>query len=198
MKGFKTSIEVNLESNNKLWKNIMYSWLSINREYMEDLYDEDKKEYVDCAYWYNERTCVGILAGAIWRRGGICLEEFISVKGKNKRDGRTDLYFYIGDEEYIVEAKFIYSNNVNKQKIMATLFDAISDCEESKYHEGKKIKGMAIVFVIPNLKNLKIDYNSIKDDIDLFCSLENTSGEIKDCNGNIANSCYIIGKEVKN
>jgi len=62
----------------------------------------------DAPYWYNERANVSFLAGAIWRCGGMCLEEYASDKTweKEKYPGRTDIWFYLDGKEYIAEAKF--------------------------------------------------------------------------------------------
>ncbi|WP_417333980.1 hypothetical protein [Halarcobacter sp.] len=201
MFGFKTEIK----AENSLWKNIMYSWLSINREYIEDWYSNGT--YEDCAYWYNERASLSILAGAIWRRGGVCLEEYCSIKAKlddktiesKERHGRTDLYFYLGDEEYIVEAKYIMGKNITEEKIHTKLKEAIKDCNNSLYHEKSEnhgLKGMAIVFIVPFEENKKIDFDSIKDNVDVYCSLKKELEGNIEFNGNIANSCYVIGKEL--
>lgn len=205
MHGFTKEVRTNPK--NILWENIMNSWISINREYIEDWHD-DNGNFNDCAYWYNERASVSILAGAIWRKGGVCLEEFSSVKGiivdkeideTKERNGRTDLYFYLGEEEYIVEAKFISGLNITKEKILHELANAELDCKESSFFEKKineKLRAMAIVFIVPHDNN-KIDFKSLEKTVSLFCSLEKNEGVIKSECGITTKSCYIIGKEVE-
>jgi hypothetical protein len=61
----------------------------------------------DALYWYNERTNVGALAGAIWQQNGMALEEYGAKKGnpESKWQGRVDLFFTIGKINVISECK---------------------------------------------------------------------------------------------
>lgn len=65
-------------------------WLKLNRDYIE------LTESGDNLYWYNERSNVSAIAGAVWRRGGFAQEEFSSEKGpkSDRKMGRVDLYFH--------------------------------------------------------------------------------------------------------
>jgi len=63
----------------------------------------------DTAYWYNERSNIGVLSGAAWRCGRIALEEFQQKKGyrnRQKKNGRCDLWIATEDDDELIEAKF--------------------------------------------------------------------------------------------
>lgn len=67
----------------------------------------------DSAWSYNERASVSVLAGAVWRIGGLAFEEYSTetfARGKrrtraNEVHGRADLYFEVNSREFVVEAK---------------------------------------------------------------------------------------------
>ena len=208
MIGFKTKVT----SLNDDWTNIFNSWLSINREYIED------SNFTDCCYWYNERTCVGTLSGAIWKKGGLCLEEYSSIKAKFDNDksrdginkepkevlGRTDLYFYMGKNEYLVEAKHVKGFGSLTNKINKAIKSAEDDSISSGYNESESVKQIALVFIVPyEDEKREVDFVKFekelkeRSDLDFYCSFENqTENNIEAENGNICNACYIIGKEI--
>ena len=68
----------------------------------------------DLPWWYGERACLSLFAGAVWRANGLALEEWSTpkrgVSGEVKRySGRSDLYFEfrLGNKinRFIAEAK---------------------------------------------------------------------------------------------
>ena len=67
----------------------------------------DKLGGDDIPWWYNERSSVSILAVAIWKAGGVALEEYAADKGKKKKHwkGRGDLFIKLNGQKYILEAK---------------------------------------------------------------------------------------------
>lgn len=83
-------------------KPLLKGWTRLIVEYAET-FDEPP-------YWCNERADVSILAGAAWRVGGMCLEEFSAEKGtkSEKWKGRADLFIRLGQTNYSVEAKRLY------------------------------------------------------------------------------------------
>ena len=68
---------------------VLNKWIDINIEYIE------KYQFSDAMFWFNERANIGALAGAVWRLGGVALEEYSTIKGKGEGEykGRNDLYF---------------------------------------------------------------------------------------------------------
>jgi hypothetical protein len=89
----------------KHWKKIVPAWAALHSKFA--------RTTGDAAYWYTERSNVGILAQAAWASGYVALEEYQVTKKSNageKEDwnGRCDLW--ITDEEFgeIIEAKQKY------------------------------------------------------------------------------------------
>jgi hypothetical protein len=76
----------------------------------------------DALWWYNERVSIGGFAGAVWKRGGIVLEEYSTEKfGNNgastktikKAIGRGDMDFLLGNKHFTIEAKQCWSRMKN-------------------------------------------------------------------------------------
>ena len=133
-------------------RKVFDSWININIEYSE------RYQYTDCLFWYNERSNVGALAGAIWRIGGVALEEYSSEKQVNTDDrvyqGRRDLYFEYNSNRYLCEAKIKWlkcSKNDTKSlsEINYELAKARTDTENSLRGGTGAEAGLAIVFVVP-------------------------------------------------
>lgn len=123
------------------------SWLNSNNEYCI-------KHPKDCLYWHGERTAVGTLAGAIWKCDGFALEDYCSDKKYKKAtySGRTDLWFTLGNEEYLMEAKYdrfsIWTNSTAiKKRINENLRCAIKDVNIS-LEEGVTA-ALGIAFIVP-------------------------------------------------
>jgi hypothetical protein len=127
---------------------VLEEWLRINEDWEEG----------DAAWWYNERTVLGILAGAVWRCQGRAIEEFLTEKRHSQKrrgsyPGRCDMVFGIGEEEFWCEAKQCWSNIGNGekaiQKVRKNLEKAVQDVKKGI---PKDIQGLAIVFVVPIVK----------------------------------------------
>ena len=90
---------------------VLRNWIKTN------LHVADTWEGIDAPWWYNERASLSVLAGAIWRCGGIAFEEFSEVKFHAKRRegpresyrGRCDIHFQVGSKDFVAEAKYGYS-----------------------------------------------------------------------------------------
>ncbi len=81
--------------------------------------DQGNQKLGDCTFWYSERPQVGLFAAAVWKSGGIALEEFGTTKsaGGVESRGRGDLFFKLGEIGYVCEAKHIWlslSDQVSK------------------------------------------------------------------------------------
>jgi hypothetical protein len=66
----------------------------------------------DAPWWYNERASLSVFAGAVWRAGGVCFEEYCDEKRTRKTHcfgkcypGRVDLGFSRNGSDFIAEAK---------------------------------------------------------------------------------------------
>jgi hypothetical protein len=94
-------------------KPILEEWIKCVSELAEEWKHKKK-----VPWWYNERASLSVFAGAIWRAGGLCFEEYSDPKrtmgGRNHRSGslyhgRVDLYFSWHGFDFIAEAKSTYS-----------------------------------------------------------------------------------------
>jgi hypothetical protein len=164
-----------------------------------------------CLYWYNERANVGALAGAVWKQGGMALEEYPAEKGSpgHKQDGRVDLFASIGDNKTIFEAKVLWLHFHGHSKkswvneIDSKLEDACSDATKS-LRRTKGYRAAGIVFVLPywqskhqqgqdQLDTLEQD---IKECETSFTASYVHSEDMKSSKGNVCNAVYLIGRGV--
>lgn len=114
----------------------------------------------DAPYWYNERTSVGFFAGAIWKCGGIVIEEYSSDKVWEgvKYSSRTDIWFMLDGKQYIAEAKFGFVRlQKGKEKktiewVQRLIKSALSDVQLITEPVQTKI---GLAFVVPYLKKGK-------------------------------------------
>lgn len=86
---------------------LQYAW--VHDEYItQEVYlQRGDQRFGDCTFWYSERPQVGLFAAAVWKSGGIALEEFGTVKsaaGVESR-GRGDLFIKLAGVGYVCEAK---------------------------------------------------------------------------------------------
>ncbi len=146
--GFKSEFQFS-DKKLKIIRPIIEQWLKLNREFIED-YD-----YEDCLYGYNERSTISSFAGAVWRCGGYAQEEYIAEKGKDKRNGRIDLYFNFSNTDVIVEAKQKFIKLVSNSKkdlekhITESFNEAISDIRETKKANDYGDLNLGILFIVP-------------------------------------------------
>jgi len=52
------------------WQRLLFHWCAVLNRYFE-WEGED-----DLPHWHNERAQIGFLAAAVWRMGGVALEEY--------------------------------------------------------------------------------------------------------------------------
>jgi hypothetical protein len=62
----------------KKLEKLLLNWTWLNREMIKFWKGKD------CPWWYNERTSISTLAGAVWASGGIVLEEYTSKKRRGQ------------------------------------------------------------------------------------------------------------------
>src|SRR6266545_7737579 len=125
----------------------------------------------DVPWWYGERASLSVLAGSIWRTGGIALEEY-SVRKARRRDesqkgttpGRNDLLFKIGHHDFILEAKFAWPKLRSKEPlkdVVDTLREAERDVRRMRADGARRL---AAVFVAPSFpKNYEEKRESLID-----------------------------------
>jgi len=105
-------------------------------------------------WWFNECASVSTFAGAVWRVGGLALEDFDTVRSEQSC-GRCDLYMRLDEQEFSVEAKQSWQNaRWSKDDVTADIewhFEQatrqVRDYDDAlKMHMGDRL---AMVFVVP-------------------------------------------------
>jgi hypothetical protein len=87
------------------WATLLDSWINVQEMYVA--------KTKDAAYWYTERTNVGILAQAAWKSDFIALEEYQTKKMAHhdptaESNGRCDLWISGAKVSDVIEAKQQY------------------------------------------------------------------------------------------
>ena len=144
-------VEKSLES----FEELLWEWTSIIERMVRDW----RKE-VHVPWWYNERASLSLFAGAIWRMGGIAIEEFSakkkvrSPKGDGNTEqwrGRIDLQFSYRDNDFVAEAKQAWPKIGRRSKSAAgEIEQALSQARKDVLATSRKWgKKLAIVFAAP-------------------------------------------------
>jgi hypothetical protein len=127
---------------------IAKEWFAVVHKYG----DSFKRPWMDFHWRYGERTHVGMFAAAIWRSGGVALEEYVTEKLDQQSAvyaGRCDLYFYFEGKRFLVEAKQVNFELSDQTRSMKKLKLAI----QSAKRDGRKLdiddgeQALAVVFV---------------------------------------------------
>lgn len=85
------------------WINVFNNW----KEMQDRYYKEAREE----GWYYSERPSVGFLNAAVWRTGGVGMEEFEQTKTGSKREnftGRADWFGILEGNKYWIEAKYAW------------------------------------------------------------------------------------------
>ncbi len=131
---------------------LLWEWAGVIERTTRFWTDED-----DSAWLYNERASLSVLAGAVWRIGGIAFEEYSHDKhrpreSKGKPSGRCDIYFQLGSREFIAEVKQCWPSlgrrGTPQQTVGAKLELARHDALRLKRYTYERL---AITFVAPYL-----------------------------------------------
>jgi hypothetical protein len=126
----------------------------------------------DCAYWYDERPHVGLLAAAVCLNGGIALGEYAAKKPKGR--GRADLYFSVDNVSFGCEAKRSYlslkkSAEESAQKAFGILKKEYRDAKSREKTDCKTNKILGLCFLIPR------STSALPDLSELMKALKNNS-----------------------
>lgn len=114
----------------------------------------------DAPWWYNERSSVGFLAGAVWHSRGEAVEEYLADKsyrtrwGRKVRPGRGDIMFTLNpdcrnEQWFVAEAKHLEVDmmNLDVSKVRAVLKQARRESVCSPNYS--KATRIGVVFVAP-------------------------------------------------
>lgn len=128
-------------------------------------------EWKDAPWWYNECASLSMFAGAVWRSGGIALEEYSTEKRQDasvrKRtlgtsSGRGDLYLKVGDREFILEAKQCWSSAGARaghpcNRISKKMSEALVDVRRAKSYGEERLGSAFAVPYIPKREFPSVD-----------------------------------------
>lgn len=134
---------------------VLKRWIRMNREVAKDWQGHD------APWWYGERASLSILAGAVWRSGGVAFEEYSEDKlhvphhGAQKMpySGRCDLFFQLAGKEFVVEAKQGWSGGTTDHDLAPRIQQSLRAARKAASRlppSGQK--RLAIVFVVPWFK----------------------------------------------
>jgi hypothetical protein len=135
------------------WEKVLHAWFQVSAQYIRAVTPYE----VDTPWWYNERASIGFLAAAIWRAGGVALEEFATDKATSpgrRGKGRGDLYAVIDGCELYAEAKQVWYDPPTRQPcgfadaVRAALAVAHSAARRHKSSHGRRY---AVVCAAPRL-----------------------------------------------
>jgi len=115
------------------WLPVLQAWAACHVEFAQQV--------DDAAYWYTERSNVGILAQAAWRAGRVALEEYQAKKsrqhGRATKEwlGRCDLWLSDAQGGELIEAKQEYLALRSRQAVFLTnkiLASAVKDAGHTR------------------------------------------------------------------
>ena len=135
---------------------VLRTWIRLNRIYGETL------QWQDCAWWANERASTGIFAAAVWKCGGVALEEYSTKKTKKKehRTGRCDLFFAFEKNHFACEIKQIFprlkSGRTNNISEVAERFNLA--CDDARNLFPKEGRRLGVCFVTPRFSSSQIEH----------------------------------------
>lgn len=144
---------------------VLQEWITVVSTYSESFKD-------DACYLYNERTSVGMLAAAAWRKNWVALEEFSTRKANrdaqyDDANGRCDLKISSMSTSYAIEAKHVWQPTgtrvsdewlyVNRQRDLAKRDAQVIKRDQATYR-------LSAVFVSPRFKASDIQNSTNQKD----------------------------------
>jgi hypothetical protein len=145
---------------------VLNKWNKILHKYLE------KTHYWDCHWWHIERAILSSFAAAVWKNGGIALEEYgLEKKRKKQSDkkrkqdrtytGRCDLYFETGKQRFACEAKKItcgIGGKSNPSKTISLVKRELGKaCDDAKRIPKDEGRRLGMCFAVPRLIRTDIE-----------------------------------------
>lgn len=128
---------------------LLNEWVSVQEDYLVFWPD-------DCCWWYTERPALSLLAAAVWRQGGVALEEFAWNKRASTEckgyPGRCDLGFGLGKGKnktsYEAEAKHVWCDyDLGSERMIAKARTKLAQAYAAAKTLHKGENPLAILFV---------------------------------------------------
>ena len=127
---------------------VLLEWICLNYRYGE------MASWQENAWWCNERASTGVLAGAVWSKGGVALEEYATQKVSKKKltTGRCDLFIDTGSARFACEIKQRFTSlgrgwRGDISDVRAAFDMACEDARKLLPNEGRRL---AICFITPS------------------------------------------------
>lgn len=138
------------------WKYLLSHWCAVLNGYFVRMKREKEDDYYDLPHWHNERAQVGFLAAAVWRMGGVALEEYRTSRTLDEGSeatiddttpGRCDLYFNVDSLDYVVEAKLYWMTSdsaSNKNAVIGKIKEAHKQLSRLDKKDREDSSGLAM------------------------------------------------------
>ena len=145
----------------EIWHKLMIEWGAVLNDYMrlgQDMNAWVRQRGGDLPYWHaKEETNLGFLAAAVWRLGGVCLQEYEVTRPQN--GGAADLWFKVQTLSCQVEAKGTNLASTERDPIEQVLLQARNQLIIPQ--EEKASMGLALCFVAPAITGSTYDFRQL-------------------------------------
>lgn len=153
----KKGTQPNILTRHKSFGPVLKNWMAVSKEYACAWKPND-------AHWsYRERAHISMLAAAIWRTGGVALEEYGTKKTRSKKlySGRCDLCFKLRKSRqaqgYIAEAKHYHIRLPKLDGLRLTLERAKESALQNLTSVTTGEIGLGVVFLTFRARGPKAD-----------------------------------------
>ena len=129
----------------------------------------------DAAYWYTERSNVGILAAGAWKMDLVALEEYQVEKSHSEPDspetsknwkGRCDLWIYGKKFNEIIEAKQNWVQILSPRAVKRAEKTLESAAKDARDTSGKDVElGTGIAFLLPYVSVESTSPRALRSDL---------------------------------
>lgn len=143
----KEPLKLEAGHSGKLLPDVWQKWQEVTSAY------SDRHGNDDAFWWYRERTWIGFLAAAVWRLGGVALEEYACKKSGGKLGkGRVDLYFNLEHEGFIAEAKHVWMGRTQrKDGLVEFCKKGLQRSEKDVLNVPGSERLLAVLFISPTV-----------------------------------------------
>lgn len=144
-------------------KSILKCWVEVCKQF-------EVETSGDIPWHYHERAHIGFLAAAVWKSGGVAIEEWRTTKSRNRvpSNGRCDLWAKFGGRSYYIEAKHAWIRLRPNPKSAAAktrirLAHALRDACANHCNRNRREHRLAVLFAVPSVSTAKRPGNHCQD-----------------------------------
>jgi len=141
----------------EVWRSIFDSWFQVLTDY--------RKAGDDLGWWHNDSANVGLLAGAVWRRGGVCISEHGGKREVAPRPGGADLWFRLDGQAMELECTMVWprTNDEFAGRLVSSRLDDAQLQLEGLSARDPSVQRYAACVVVPAVTGPDPDATSILD-----------------------------------